>query len=93
VLVYATDAGRQVFIDMAAHRREVLSRVLAELKADEIAALLVGMRAIHAARRRILQPESEAATTAVDDPSPNGRSPDGDFSGRSSRLLHNPDQS
>jgi len=71
VLVYATDAGRQVFIDMAAHRREVLSRVLTELTADEVAALLVGMRAIHAARRRIFQPESETATTAVDGTLPN----------------------
>lgn len=71
VLVYATDAGRQVFIDMAAHRREVLSRVLTELTADEVAALLVGMRAIHAARRQIFQPESETATSAVDGTSPN----------------------
>ena len=71
VLVYATDAGRQVFIDMAAHRREILSKVLAELTADEMAALLVGMRAIHAARRRIFQPESEAATTAANGTSPN----------------------
>lgn len=70
VLVYATDAGRQVFIDMAAQRREVLSKVLAELTADEVAALLVGMRAIQAARRRIFQPESETATTAVDGTSP-----------------------
>lgn len=72
VLVHATDAGRQVFIEMAAHRREVLSKVLTELTADEVAALLVGMRAIHAARRRVFQPESEAATTAVDGTSPSG---------------------
>lgn len=54
VLVYPTDAGVQVFHDMAVHRRGVLSRVLAELTEEEMAALLVGMRAIHAARRRLL---------------------------------------
>jgi len=64
VLVHATDAGRQVFIDMAAHRREALSKILAALTADEIAALLTGMRAIHAARRRVFQSETETAETA-----------------------------
>jgi DNA-binding MarR family transcriptional regulator len=54
VLVYATPAGEQVFSDMAAHRRGMLSKVLAELNGDEMAALLIGMRAIHAARRRVL---------------------------------------
>jgi len=64
VLVHATDAGRQVFIDMAAHRRDRLSKILAALTADEIAALLTGMRAIHAARRRVFQSETETAETA-----------------------------
>jgi DNA-binding MarR family transcriptional regulator len=64
VLVHATDAGRQVFTDMAAHRRQGLSKILAELTAEEIAGLLIGMRAIHAARRRVFQPGSEAATAA-----------------------------
>jgi MarR family transcriptional regulator, organic hydroperoxide resistance regulator len=54
VLVHPTGAGEQVFRDMATHRRDMLTHVLAELTEDEIAALLVGMRAIHAARRRIL---------------------------------------
>jgi MarR family 2-MHQ and catechol resistance regulon transcriptional repressor len=54
VLVHPTEAGAQVFFDMAAHRRTVLSAVLAELSEDEMTALLVGMRAIHAARRRVL---------------------------------------
>jgi DNA-binding MarR family transcriptional regulator len=58
VLVHATDAGRQIFIDMAAHRRERLSKILAELTADEIAALLIGMRAIHAARKRVFSTET-----------------------------------
>ena len=54
VLVHPTDAGGQVFRDMATFRRGMLTRVLAELTEDEMAALLVGMRAIHAARRRVL---------------------------------------
>jgi MarR family 2-MHQ and catechol resistance regulon transcriptional repressor len=55
VLVHATGAGEQVFRDMAAHHRDVLSRVLAELTEEEVTALLVGMRAIHAAKRRALE--------------------------------------
>ena len=53
VVVYPTQAGAQVFRDMADHRRAVLSRVLAELSEDEMAALLTGMKAILAARRRL----------------------------------------
>src|SRR5664279_4133717 len=54
VLVHPTDAGRQVFSDMADQRRGMLSKVLAELNDEEMAALLIGMRAIHAARRRVM---------------------------------------
>ncbi|HEY1169455.1 MAG TPA: MarR family transcriptional regulator [Candidatus Limnocylindrales bacterium] len=54
VLVHATEAGTKVFSDLASHRRGVLSRVLAELTDEEMAALLVGMRAIRAARNRLL---------------------------------------
>jgi len=54
VLVHQTEAGSQVFLDMATHRREMLTKVLAELTGEEMAALLIGMRAIHAARRRLL---------------------------------------
>jgi MarR family 2-MHQ and catechol resistance regulon transcriptional repressor len=54
VLVYPTDAGRQVFLDMASHRRSVLGRILRELGDEEIAGMLRGLRAIHAARARIL---------------------------------------
>jgi DNA-binding MarR family transcriptional regulator len=64
VLVHATDAGRQVFTDMAAHRRQALSKILSELTADEIAALLTGMRAIHAARRRVFPSMPDAADSA-----------------------------
>lgn len=81
VLVHPTDAGCQVFSDMAAHRRGVLSEVLAELTADEIAALLTGMRAIHAARRRVFPGEQvpgPAEPNYADSPAPpNGTGPSG----------------
>jgi DNA-binding MarR family transcriptional regulator len=54
VLVHPTPAGTQVFSDMAAHRRSALAKILAELTEEELAALLVGMRAIHAAKARVL---------------------------------------
>ena len=54
VLVHPTPAGAQVFSDMAAHRRSALAKVLAELTEEELAALLTGMRAIHAAKARVL---------------------------------------
>jgi MarR family transcriptional regulator, 2-MHQ and catechol-resistance regulon repressor len=60
VRVHATEAGFQVFRDMAAHRQEGLTKVLAELTEEEMASLLVGMRAIHAARRRLLDCEQSS---------------------------------
>ena len=63
VLVHPTSAGEQVFGEMAAHRRGMLSHVLAELSEEEMAALLVGMRAIHAARRRLLAAHEEGEPT------------------------------
>jgi DNA-binding MarR family transcriptional regulator len=54
VLVYPTEAGGRIFSDMADRRRDALSKVLTELRAEEMAALLVGMRALHAARRRVI---------------------------------------
>jgi DNA-binding MarR family transcriptional regulator len=63
VLVYPTAAGGQVFVEMAASRRDRLSGVLAELTEDEMAALLIGMRAIHAVRRRLI---ATAPTHAAD---------------------------
>jgi DNA-binding MarR family transcriptional regulator len=62
VRVHATEAGFRVFSDMAAHRRGVLTKVLAELTEDEMASLLVGMRAIHAARRRLVGELDSVAT-------------------------------
>ena len=62
VLVHATDAGARVFRDIGAHRRAALSAVLAELTEEELAGLLTGMRAIHAARRRVLARDAEVGT-------------------------------
>jgi DNA-binding MarR family transcriptional regulator len=55
VEVFPTDVGRRVFHDMADQRRDALSRVLSLLSEEEMAALLVGIRAVIAARRRILE--------------------------------------
>ena len=70
VLVQSTEAGIQVFHDIAAQRREALSRVLGELSQDEMAALLIGMRAIHAARRRLVDasPSGETVPEAASPP-------------------------
>ena len=68
VRVYPTAAGEQVFRDMAAHRRLALSNVLAELTEDEMQALLIGMRAIHAARRRVCEAAEPAQPAAPAQP-------------------------
>jgi DNA-binding MarR family transcriptional regulator len=73
VLVYPTDAGAKVFSDMASHRREMLSGVFAELTDEEMAALLVGMRAIQVARERLRAAaesgvQDEVATDAPAEP-------------------------
>ncbi|MGD0862870.1 MAG: MarR family transcriptional regulator [Candidatus Limnocylindrales bacterium] len=70
VLVYPTQAGGQVFVDMATHRRGALSRVLAELSEEEMAALLTGMRAIRAARRRVLPITAEGSPDVARPPQP-----------------------
>jgi len=54
VLVHLTEEGRAVFSRMIDHRREMLVRILGELSADEMAALLKGMRAVRSARDRML---------------------------------------
>jgi len=58
VLVYIADAGRRVFSDMAAHRRELLANLLGQLDEAEMSALLTGIRAIHAAKARAVARES-----------------------------------
>jgi MarR family 2-MHQ and catechol resistance regulon transcriptional repressor len=66
VRVYPTPAGKQVFSDMATHRREMLAAVLKELSAEEMAALLVGMRAIHSARKRMMDSCPPPSTLPVE---------------------------
>jgi MarR family 2-MHQ and catechol resistance regulon transcriptional repressor len=78
VLVYPTDAGAKVFSDMASHRRGMLSSVFAELTDEEMAALLVGMRAIHVARERLraaagLAFQDEATADATAEPAEDRR--------------------
>jgi hypothetical protein len=48
----------------------MLQQVLAELTEDEMASLLVGMRAIHAARRRLVaaSPDLETVPDAASPP-------------------------
>jgi DNA-binding MarR family transcriptional regulator len=70
VLVHPTSAGEQVFSEMAAHRRGMLSRVLAELSEEEMASLLVGMRAILAARRRLLAEHQDGEPATDRQPPP-----------------------
>ncbi len=64
VLVHPTAAGATIFSDIAAHRRAMLQQVLAELTEDEMAARLVGMRAIHSARRRLMAASAGPETDA-----------------------------
>ena len=83
VLVHATDAGAKVFGEMDDHRREVLravlSQVLAELTEEEMASLLVGMRAVHAAHIRLLAtsgPDCPDRAASVAPSGPHGKGDD-----------------
>ena len=70
VLVYPTAAGEGIFRDMAARRLSVMTRVLVELTEPEMAALLVGLRAVQTARSKILagDPDPEALPAPGDQP-------------------------
>lgn len=50
VLVQLTDAGSAIFRDMTEHRRQHLAAIFARLTDDELAALLIGLRAMRTAR-------------------------------------------
>lgn len=60
ILVQRTPAGEAVFNDLAAHRRERLTRLLAEFSDEELTATLVFMRAMRRARA-VLVAEPETA--------------------------------
>ena len=54
ILVHRTAAGEAVFSDLAAHRRDRLTGLLAEFTDDELAATLVFMRAMRRARAALV---------------------------------------
>ena len=63
ILVHPTAAGEAVFTDLAKHRREGLVRLLAQLTDAELAASLIGFRAMKRARA-VLVAERKAAAAA-----------------------------
>jgi DNA-binding MarR family transcriptional regulator len=65
VQVHVTEVGRDVFQTIDAQRREHVSAVLERLTDDELASLLVGLRATRAARAAIT---AEAAAKAEGHP-------------------------
>ena len=54
VLVYPTDAGRDIFREIDRRRREGLLKLLRQLGEPELLGLLTGHRALHAARTAAL---------------------------------------
>lgn len=67
VLVQATVAGKAIFLDMTEHRRVGLNALLGKLADDELAALLIGLRAMRTARAALHAEMAgvEAAGTAA----------------------------
>jgi len=54
VLVHLTEAGANVNQSLEAHHRERLGELLEQLSAEEMAGFLLGLRAMHAARARLM---------------------------------------
>ncbi len=54
VLVHLTEAGANVNQSLEAHHRERLGQLLEQLSAEEMAGFLLGLRAMHAARARLM---------------------------------------
>ncbi len=65
--VHLTEQGTGIFRDLEAHRREHLARLLGELTEEELAGFLKGIRAIRAARKRLVGPLEPGA---AQDPEP-----------------------
>lgn len=62
VEVFVTEKGQQIMDTMQSERQYRLSRLLAEIRDDDLAALLTGLRAFREARERLLsQPENTEA--------------------------------
>ena len=62
VLVHLTEAGSNVNQSLEAHHRERLGQLLEQLSAEEMTGFLLGLRAMHAARARLLA-QAEATPT------------------------------
>lgn len=62
VLVDVAKGGAAIFRDLEGHRRERLARLVDELTDVELAGLLDGLRALHAARTRLHDTTGDEAT-------------------------------
>ena len=65
--VHLTEQGTGIFRNLEAHRREHLARLLGELTEEELAGFLKGIRAIRAARKRLV---GRLEPGAAQDPEP-----------------------
>jgi len=70
IMVDLTETGRALFSEMSARRRERLTRLVEALSRDEMAGLVHGLRAMHAAGARIFNP---AVPSAAVDPGSEAR--------------------
>ena len=61
VLVHLTEAGANVNQSLEQHHRERLGQLLEQLSAEEMAGFLLGLRAMHAARARMMAAETAPA--------------------------------
>jgi DNA-binding MarR family transcriptional regulator len=60
VEVHVTQHGEQVLDTMQSERRERLGQLLNDISTEELAALLTGLRAVRAARERMVAQSAEA---------------------------------
>ncbi len=65
VIVRPTEAGIAIFRDMTEHRRQSLAHLFTRLTDDELTALLIGLRAMHAARIALHVEKTEGGLEAV----------------------------
>ncbi|HEY7938118.1 MAG TPA: MarR family transcriptional regulator [Candidatus Limnocylindrales bacterium] len=70
VLVHLTEAGSKVNQSLDQNHRERLGELLEQLSAAEMAGFLLGLRAMHAARARMLAAAGNAAVAAAEAPVP-----------------------
>ena len=70
VLVRPTPAGIAIFRDMTEHRRQQLTALLGRVTHDELAALLIGLRAMRNARAAVQSAGLDAEAVANDAATP-----------------------